>query len=103
MDASQLYTNNNLKNRLRYSTEANFSQRQRLSDYYVQNASFLKIDNITLGYTFNGKIKPRVYASCQNPIIITKYEGLDPEIQNGIDRDMYPRPLTFTVGINLNF
>ena len=83
------------------------------SDYYVQNASFLKIDNITLGYTLD-KLKfisptssARFYATVQNPIIITKYDGLDPEVGNstdpGIDYNLYPRPLVFMFGVNLNF
>lgn len=81
------------------------------SDYFVQNASFLKCDNITLGYTFNKlfglNTSGRVYAAVQNVFTITKYKGLDPEIANGtdtgIDRDIYPRPLVSLVGLTLNF
>lgn len=87
--------------------DTNFSSKQALSDYYIQNASFLKIDNITLGYTlddaFKNKLKARVYATVQNPIVITKYKGLDPEVTDGIDYNFYPRPLMFMLGINLNF
>ena len=81
------------------------------SDYYVQNASFLKCDNITLGYSFDSLFKGnsykgiggRVYATCSNVFCITKYKGIDPEIGNGVDQNMYPRPISFIVGVNLNF
>ncbi len=81
------------------------------SDYYVTNASFLKCDNITLGYSFANLFKGgnykgvngRVYATCNNVFTITKYKGLDPEIANGVDQNMYPRPISFIVGLNLNF
>lgn len=78
-----------------------------MSDYFVQNASFLRCDNITLGYSFNSlfgvKISGRVYGTAQNVFVLTKYTGLDPEIKDGIDKDIYPRPFVGIVGINLNF
>ena len=82
-----------------------------LSDYFVQNASFLKCDNITLGYNFNnllqmGKYKGisgRIYASCSNVFTITKYKGLEPEQTSGKDSSVYPRCRTFLLGLNLNF
>ena len=78
-----------------------------LSDYYVRNASFLKCDNITLGYSFdklfNKNYSGRVYASATNVFTITKYEGLDPEVSGGIDNNIYPRPFTLLLGLNLNF
>ena len=78
-----------------------------LSDYYVRNASFLKCDNITLGYSFdklfNKNISGRVYASATNVFTITNYEGLDPEVSGGIDNNIYPRPFTLLLGLNLNF
>lgn len=76
------------------------------SDYYVQEASFFKLDNITLGHSFadiSDDLNLRVYGSVQNVLTITDYEGLDPEIGGGIDNNFYPRPRTFTVGVNLNF
>ena len=81
------------------------------SDYYVQNASFLKCDNITLGYSFDSLFKGnnykgiggRVYATCSNVFTITKYKGIDPEIGNGVDQNMYPRPISFIFGVNFNF
>ncbi|WP_029271738.1 TonB-dependent receptor [Flavobacterium sp. KJJ] len=77
------------------------------SDYYVQNASFVKLDNIAIGYTFNQKIKGistlKLTASAQNVLTITKYDGLNPEISGGIDNNIYPRPITFTLGLNANF
>ncbi|MBN2349587.1 MAG: SusC/RagA family TonB-linked outer membrane protein [Bacteroidales bacterium] len=76
------------------------------SDIYVQNASFFKMDNITLGYTFGrlfDKLDTRLSFTVQNAFIITEYEGLDPEIQSGIDNNIYPRPRTFLLSLNINF
>ncbi len=78
----------------------------QLSDYYVHNASFLKCDNITLGYSFSDLFKTlggRVYATVNNVFTITKYKGLDPEVASGFDSNMYPRPISVIVGVNLNF
>ncbi|MDO4880550.1 MAG: TonB-dependent receptor [Capnocytophaga sp.] len=75
-----------------------------LSDMYLQDGSFFKIDNITLGYTFpKDKVGVRIYGTVQNPLIVTKYDGLDPEIFGGIDNNIYPRPRTYLLGINVNF
>lgn len=78
-----------------------------LSDYFVQNASFMKCDNITLGYSFKklfgAPIGGRVYAAIQNVFTITKYKGLDPEVEKGLDNNIYPRPLTTLIGLSLNF
>ena len=75
----------------------------------------MRCDNITLGYSFRNLFKAnkydgisgRVYFLVQNPFVITKYDGLDPEISNadykGIDKSFYPRPRTFMLGLNLNF
>ena len=83
----------------------------QLSDFYVHNASFLKCDNITLGYSFNDLFKSASYhglsgrlsVAAQNVFTITKYDGLDPEVGNGFDSNMYPRPFSVVVGLNLNF
>ena len=78
-----------------------------LSDYFVQNASFLKCDNITLGYSFDDlfgtKLSGRVYATASNVFTITDYKGIDPEVDGGIDNNIYPRPFTGLVGLTLNF
>ena len=86
-----------------------------LSDYYVENASFFKLDNITLGYTFphTDKMYIRLYGTVQNVLTITKYSGLDPEALSvdsatnratfGIDNNLYPRPQTYLLGLNVNF
>ncbi len=78
-----------------------------LSDYFVENASFVRCDNITLGYTFDNllqdKLNLRVYGTCQNPFVITKYKGIDPEISGGIDNNCYPRPVTFNLGVIATF
>ncbi len=78
-----------------------------LSDYYIQNASFLKMDNISVGYNvgkvFSKKASLRINANVQNVFVITKYKGVDPEIGGGIDNNFYPRPRTFVLGANLDF
>ena len=82
-----------------------------LTDYFVQNASFLKCDNITLGYSFENLFKAgkyegisgRLYASCTNVFTLTKYNGLDPEQPSGRESSVYPRCRTFLFGLNLNF
>jgi len=82
------------------------SSTQSKSDYFLENASFLKMDNITLGYRFNEffgtKLSGRLSFSMQNVFTITNYSGLDPE-NNGVDGNIWPRPRTYTFGVNLNF
>ncbi|MEM0575995.1 SusC/RagA family TonB-linked outer membrane protein [Flavobacterium polysaccharolyticum] len=77
------------------------------SDYYIQDAAFLRLDNVSVGYTFNqkpdSKSLVKLTLAAQNVFVITKYEGLDPEIAGGIDNNLYPRPITFTLGLNVNF
>lgn len=85
-----------------------FFNNQYLSDYYVENASFFRLDNINLGYNvgkvFGNKASMRLAASVQNVFVITKYSGLDPELANeGIDNAIYPRPRIFSLGLNLDF
>ena len=82
-----------------------------ITDYFIHNASFLKCDNITLGYSFktwDEFLSGRVYISATNVFTITKYDGIDPEVLNdpsrpGIDNGIYPRPFTVQMGVNLNF
>jgi TonB-linked SusC/RagA family outer membrane protein len=80
---------------------------QAKSDLFLENASFLKVDNITLGYSFkklfNSKLGGRVSFTAQNPFVITKYSGLDPEVSSGIDNNAWPRPRIFVLGLNLNY
>ena len=82
-----------------------------LSDYFVQNASFVKLDNITLGYTFENLFRNpgykglggRIYMTASNVATFTKYDGVDPEVFGGIDNTIYPRPFSMTLGLNINF
>lgn len=90
--------------------ETNFqdpSETVLLSDYYVENASFLRMDNINLGYYFgrvmNDKLDLRVNVNVQNVFVLTNYTGLDPEIAGGIDNDVYPRPRTYALGLHIGF
>ena len=88
-----------------YFTEKSIPQMQ--SDYFVQNASFVRCDNITVGYTWpnllDDHLRIRLYGAVQNPFVITKYKGLDPEIFSGIDNAVYPKPVTFTLGVVATF
>lgn len=94
---------NNVTNAI---TDPGFDDYQLMSDYYVKDASFLRMDNISLGYSkklFNEKLKFRIGTSVQNAFVISKYDGLDPEIFGGIDNNMYPRPRIFSVNLNIEF
>jgi len=77
------------------------------SDYFVQDASFIRMDNMSLGYTldnlFQKNLRMRMFAAMQNVFVITNYEGLDPEVQNGIDNNIFPRPFITQLGISLDF
>ncbi|MFV8336355.1 SusC/RagA family TonB-linked outer membrane protein [Flavobacterium sp. RSP29] len=77
------------------------------SDYYIQDASFIRLDNVSVGYTFNQKANAtslvKLTLAAQNVLLFTDYTGIDPEISGGIDNNLYPRPITFTLGLNVNF
>ena len=97
-----------LKNRVNSATYTNFEAVQYQSSYYIQNASFLKMDNVSVGYNFerlfNQNQTGRVHFTVQNPFVITGYDGLDPEFTNdGIDNNIYPHPRVFILGLSLNF
>ncbi|MBQ6958243.1 MAG: TonB-dependent receptor [Bacteroidales bacterium] len=107
---ADLWTNSFIGNRVSSATRSMFSQAQYLSDYYLQNGSFLKFDNFTLGYTFPKLFKVaendaslNVFATVQNIYTLTKYTGIDPEVYGGIDGTVYPRPRTFILGLKFNF
>ena len=93
-----------ISNTHRHITQADFQDPQYFSDYYIRDASFLRLDHITVGYNFYELVGDfmRVYLTVQNPFVITKYDGLDPEIFDGLDKNLYPRPRTFVFGVNLN-
>jgi iron complex outermembrane receptor protein len=98
---------NSLRNAHSSLLETDFREQQFWSDYYVQDASFLRMDNVALGYSFSnlneGNTRLRLYTTVQNVFVLTPYKGLDPEINGGIDNNFYPRPRTFLLGLNLNF
>lgn len=102
---TDLWTNSFVRNILTTSVNTGFgTSAQYLSDYYVENASFFRIDNITLGYNFTlNKAKINVYGTVQNVYCFTDYSGLDPEVFSGIDNNMYPRPRTYMIGAKFNF
>lgn len=107
---SGLYLNNRLTSQIPFGWTT-YDTYTALSDRWVNNASFLKMDNITLGYSFDGIAKTqsyngiggRVYATVNNVFCVTKYKGIDPEVFSGIDNNLYPRPFSFIVGLSLNF
>ena len=96
-----------LSNVIKDSQKTQFKNAQYLSDFYIENASFFRMDNISLGYQFknlfNGKTNLHISTMVQNVFVITDYSGLDPEVYGGIDNNLYPRPRTFVLGVNLNF
>ncbi len=101
------YNKYQLNNLNRSYLDTGFKERQRLSDYYLENASFLKMDNLTLGYNF-GKIGKwcsnfNVSAMMQNVFTITKYSGVDPEVPNGMDNSFYPRPRVYSLTLGIEF
>lgn len=100
------YNNYQLNNLSTSYLETGFTKRQYLSDYYVENASFLKMDNLSLGYNF-GEVWKGVNLNAsvmvQNVFCITKYSGVDPEVPNGVDNSFYPRPRTYSLNIGINF
>ncbi len=114
-DAAIANSQNNLTNVLNfYNGSANpvfgdvsvVNGNGQFSDYYLEDATFLRCDNIALGHRFENMIKNgsvRFYAAVTNPFLITNYSGQDPENFGGIDRDFYPRPTVYTLGINLDF
>jgi TonB-linked SusC/RagA family outer membrane protein len=98
--------------------DTDFVNQQTYSDYYIENASFFKMDNLSVGYNFNSvfaqKMKARLSLTVQNVFVVTKYSGIDPEVNggpdlngaqntNGIDNNLYPRPRTFLLGLNVTF
>ncbi len=97
----------NLTNSTTSLLDSKFQNPRYHSDFYMENGSFLRLDNVTLGYNFNsllsGTLGLRVYASVQNVFLITKYQGLDPEVSSGVDNNIYPRPRTFLFGVRLEY
>ena len=108
---ADLWTNSFVSNRLVSATKSMFTQAQYVSDYYLEDGSFLKLDNFTLGYTFpklfslnaDRSASLNIFGTVQNICTFTKYSGIDPEIFNGLDKTVYPRPRTFVMGLKLNF
>jgi len=108
---ADMWTNSFVANRVKSAIKSNFSQAQYQSDYYIHNASFVKLDKVTLAYQVANWVS--VHATAQNILTITKYKGMDPEVSTyntdsskatlGIDNNLYPRPISFLIGANFNF
>ena len=101
------YGLNNLVKTDFYFNDASANSNLVRSDYFLENASFVRCDNITLGYTWNellnNNLRLRLFGAVQNPFVITKYRGLDPEVFSGVDNNVYPRPVTFSLGLVATF
>ena len=112
---ASVYSNSAYHNTTQEAIDLGFTGKDNyaLSDYFVRNASFLRCDNINLGYTFHNLFKGqnyngvggRIFVLVQNPFVITKYKGLDPELADGVgvDKNIYPRATTYQLGLNLQF
>lgn len=105
--SDMLYTQY-IRNAPRFVLDSNFQNAQFHSDFYLENAAFLRMDNISIGRTFTSPFDDlvssiRLSATIQNVFVITEYSGQDPEVFGGIDHNRYPRPRTFMLGLNLNF
>lgn len=103
----QSYSFDNYLNNVHSNVQdTDFNRYQLFSDYYIENASFLRMDNINVGYRFgkllNEKVGVRVNANVQNVFVITNYNGLDPEVSGGRDYTLYPRPRVFSLGLNID-
>ena len=103
---SGTYSNSALRNVVA-NNGVYFQGQQYYSDYYLENAGYLRCDNITVGYTWpslcKDNLRLRLYGAVQNPFVITKYKGIDPEVFDGIDSSTYPRPVSFTLGLIATF
>ncbi len=96
-----------LRNQPRFIDDAGFDTYQFFSDFYVEDASFFRLDFMNLGYTFTNLTKKNcmleVYGSIRNVLLITRYSGQDPEVPGGIDKMRYPNPRTWMIGVKFGF
>jgi len=102
----QMYQIGYWKNFPTYLRETNFVKRQFTSDYFVENASYFKLDNLSVGYTLENlfdMLDARLSITAQNLLTITNYSGIDPEVPGGIDNNFYPRPRIFMFGLSLTY
>ena len=93
-------------NEATFLDDTKFVKRQFTSDYFVENASFFKLDNVSVGYKLDKIYKTmncRIGFTIQNALTVTKYTGIDPEVAGGIDNNFYPRPRTFMVSLTLGY
>jgi iron complex outermembrane receptor protein len=106
-DYSGLYSSGYLSNRHTGIYDTKFENVQYWSDYFIQNASFFRMDHITASYffkdTFAENLNVLAYLTVQNAFVITPYRGLDPERDNGIDNNVFPRPRTIILGFKVDF
>lgn len=102
----QMYQIGYWHNQPTYLSDTKFVKRQFTSDYFVNNASFFRIDNVSTGYRFDNiykEMSARISVTVQNLLTVSKYEGIDPEVNGGIDNNFYPRPRTVMFGLSVTF
>lgn len=102
----QMYQIGYWRNASKQQNDNQFVKRQFTSDFFVENASFFKLDNVSVGYNIENltdKLSAYISLTAQNIWTITEYKGLDPEVDGGIDDNFYPRPQVFMLGVNLTF
>jgi len=102
-----VYNSTYIQNLPKSILETQFQNQRYLSDFYVEDGSFFRMDNMSLAYNFdklfNNKLDLKLSFTAQNVFIITNYSGLDPEVFDGLDNNIYPRPTTLILGLNLDF
>lgn len=105
INTANLYSSYGINNVVK--NDIYFDQAQYMSDYFLRNGSFLRCENITLGYTWdnllNDNLRIRLFGGVQNPFVITKYKGVDPEVYGGIDNSVYPKATIYTLGLVATF
>ena len=106
-NVQNIATNDYIQNISSVAANYGFKNVQYWSDIFVEDASFLRMDNLTLGYTFKDIFAKgsnlRVYGMAQNVFVVTDYSGVDPEIFGNIDNGFYQRPKIYSLGLNFNF
>jgi len=85
--------------------ESGYNRRNLFSDFYIENGTFVRLDNITLAYNYNDLnwMNARIYVTAQNLFTLTQYSGPNPEIGNGIDNNLFPLATNLIFGVNLTF
>jgi hypothetical protein len=108
--AKGLWTGEGTSNKYPSASALRRGWNQNFSDYLVEDGNFFRIQNIQLAYNIDGEKlfgsgmpDARVFVTAEKPLTVFKYNGFNPEVNNGIDRQFYPVPAVYTIGVNLKF